>query len=80
MAPEDEDVCLIKGGIAESLIGIGKAGGLDLQVRVLGELSGQRLTKELIPVTLRLLRLLFVPDEHADGLRLSRESEEGEEG
>jgi hypothetical protein len=47
---------------------------------ILGEFRRQGLAEELVPVTLRLLRLLFVPDEHADRLRLSRESEEGEDG
>ena len=77
---EDEHVGLVKGRVAQALVGIGEAGGLDDEILVLREFSGQRLTEELIVVTLRLLRLLFVPDEHADRLRLSRESEEGEEG
>jgi len=78
MAPEDEDVSLIKGGIAESLVGIGESGGLDDEIFVLGEFGGERLAEELIPVTLGLLRLLFVPDEDADRLRIGRKSEEGE--
>jgi len=62
------------------LIGVGQAGGLDDEVRALGELRGQGLAEELVPVTLRLLRLLFVPDQHVDRLRLGREGEEGEQG
>ena len=80
MAPEHEDVGLIEGGVRKALVGVGQTGGLDDEILVLGEFRRQGLAEELVPVTLRLLRLLFVPDEHADRLRLSRESEEGEEG
>jgi hypothetical protein len=80
VAPKDEHIGLIERGIAEALIGIGESGGLYDEVFVLGQLSGERLAEELVAVTLRLLRLLFVPDEHADLLRLGRNGEEGEEG
>jgi hypothetical protein len=40
MTPEDEHVGLIERGVAESLVSVGEAGGLDDEVFVLGELGG----------------------------------------
>ena len=80
MTPEDEDVRLIQGGVRKALVGVGQAGGLDDEILVLGELRRQGLAEELVPVTLRLLRLLFVPDQHANRLRIGRQGKEGEQG
>jgi hypothetical protein len=80
MAPEDEDVGLIERGVAESLIGIGEAGGLYLEILILRQFASERLAKELATIGLHLLGLLFVPDEDADRFGLGGEGEEGEKG
>ena len=80
MTPEDQHVGLVERGVAEALVGIGEASGLDLEIFILRDFSRERLAEELIAVALGLLGLLFVPDQDADGLRVGRQGKEGKEG
>ena len=67
--PPNYDIRRIKCSLIEPLLGRVKVRGLYGDAGLRTEMRGDGFTKKLVPVSLFLLRLLLVPDKHANRFR-----------
>ena len=87
VAPPDDDICGIQRGLIHSLFGSSQGGRLDGDACFGCQVSGDGLAQKFVAVGLFLIRLLFIPNEHANGfgsdrfeLRNCAQGERGQNG
>ena len=70
MTPEDKDIGGIQRGVIESLFRRIKFRRFHRQSGQGREMGGDGVAEKLVAITLSLFRLLFIPHQDADGMRL----------